>query len=603
MRRLFLATMLCLAALPALAGPVVSGGANVGADLTTIANLVCTNGVLYRTGGTWTCADTLSAVEFGAFAASRAIASDASGYLTESATTATQLGYLSDTTEPIGAALNARAPAIADPNASKLRGWDDVDEAEVYMTIGSGLTYTPSTNTLTAAGGTGETVNVLTGSSAVVSGGTYLYNGGGAGDLTLPTSSAGGGPIGIRNNTAQKITVLPNVETDVLETAIGTAITAGHKVECTGATCWGRLYSIAGKWLWLGVGGTWSDGGAAAAAGFSSDPASKAFGSITVDQSSSEQVFTITNSGTAALNVTSVAIATGDSTQFSAGSETCVSGSPIAASGTCTARATFSPTGTGAKTSALRFATTELGNQDVALTGTGAGATTWLWECGWETGTGAVNTSPVDPEDYWNSATAGTTSVSSTYYWKGTKSLQFAWGGATGYAIANNAGTNWGRSGTTYLYGAIRVGSGFTVDHYYTKAVGMYGTSEMSGHRARVAVFRDGSTDRLGATCNVGDVTTDIVSGGDTHHNWPAMTAGSWYQFEIYWDNTLHKAGFRAWDAAGTLLYPTSGTWAELTGTQTGLTVETVQAGNNDGVSATIQLDQILLSDAAIGAQ
>jgi hypothetical protein len=45
--------------------------------------------------------------------------------------------------------------SLADPGANRLWGWDDTDNAIVWITIGSGLTYDAVTNTLTASGGGG----------------------------------------------------------------------------------------------------------------------------------------------------------------------------------------------------------------------------------------------------------------------------------------------------------------------------------------------------------------------------------------------------------------------------------------------------------------
>ncbi len=48
--------------------------------------------------------------------------------------------------------------ATPDPNANTIYGWDDTDGLPVNITIGTGLTYTHSTHTLSASGGTGDVV-------------------------------------------------------------------------------------------------------------------------------------------------------------------------------------------------------------------------------------------------------------------------------------------------------------------------------------------------------------------------------------------------------------------------------------------------------------
>lgn len=45
--------------------------------------------------------------------------------------------------------------SLVDPNANNLMGWDDTDNAVKFITIGSGLTYTHATHTLSASGGGG----------------------------------------------------------------------------------------------------------------------------------------------------------------------------------------------------------------------------------------------------------------------------------------------------------------------------------------------------------------------------------------------------------------------------------------------------------------
>jgi hypothetical protein len=55
-------------------------------------------------------------------------------------------------TAPLDLAGGGTGVALVDPNAHRLMGWDDVDNATSYFTIGSGLTYTQATHTLAATG-------------------------------------------------------------------------------------------------------------------------------------------------------------------------------------------------------------------------------------------------------------------------------------------------------------------------------------------------------------------------------------------------------------------------------------------------------------------
>lgn len=56
----------------------------------------------------------------------------------------------------ISLAKGGTGVALTDPNADRLMGWDDTDGAVVFITLGSGLTYTYATHTLSASGGGGS---------------------------------------------------------------------------------------------------------------------------------------------------------------------------------------------------------------------------------------------------------------------------------------------------------------------------------------------------------------------------------------------------------------------------------------------------------------
>ncbi len=105
----------------------------------------------------------------------------------------------------------------------------------------------------------------------------------------------------------------------------------------------------------------------APAAGFS--PTSLTFGSQTLNTTSGSQPITLTNSGTATLNITSIAA----STQY-AQTNTC--GTSVIAGGNCTINVTFTPTATGTQTGTIKVTDNATGSpQSVTLTGTGTNAT------------------------------------------------------------------------------------------------------------------------------------------------------------------------------------------------------------------------------------
>ena len=96
-------------------------------------------------------------------------------------------------------------------------------------------------------------------------------------------------------------------------------------------------------------------------------PTSLTFASQTVGSSSAAQTVTLSNTGGAALTITSIA-ASGDF------AETNNCGSSLAASGNCTISVTFTPTASGTRTGSLGVTDNAAGSpQTVSLTGTGSG--------------------------------------------------------------------------------------------------------------------------------------------------------------------------------------------------------------------------------------
>ena len=106
-------------------------------------------------------------------------------------------------------------------------------------------------------------------------------------------------------------------------------------------------------------------------------PTGKDFGSISTGSSSAGQIFSIGNSGTADLAVTSIALTGGDSSMFTLNTGDGTAGScgatpTIPPSGNCTVLASFSPTATGARTTSLRVSSNDSVNpsRDLTLSGT-----------------------------------------------------------------------------------------------------------------------------------------------------------------------------------------------------------------------------------------
>ena len=101
-------------------------------------------------------------------------------------------------------------------------------------------------------------------------------------------------------------------------------------------------------------------------------PSSKAFGSVINGAHSSGFAFTVTNDGTAPLNVTNVTLGGANPSQFDIVSQDCVSSSPIAfPAGTCTINVRFSPTSLGVKHATIVIASDAGASTAPTVSGTG----------------------------------------------------------------------------------------------------------------------------------------------------------------------------------------------------------------------------------------
>jgi hypothetical protein len=116
-------------------------------------------------------------------------------------------------------------------------------------------------------------------------------------------------------------------------------------------------------------GGSSGGGGSTPQPAVSVSPASLTFSSESVGITSAAQTVTLTNTGSASLAISSIAVS-------GAFAETNTCGGSVAASGTCTISVTFTPTGAGSFTGTVSITDDASGSpQAVQLAGTGAGAT------------------------------------------------------------------------------------------------------------------------------------------------------------------------------------------------------------------------------------
>jgi hypothetical protein len=101
-------------------------------------------------------------------------------------------------------------------------------------------------------------------------------------------------------------------------------------------------------------------------------PTSMVFANTVVGGTSSNIAVTLTNTGTAALNVTSVSLGGVDAAQFQLVSQNCVSASPIAPAGTCTIVGNFQPLANGSFAAQINIVSDAASSPDsIPLTGTG----------------------------------------------------------------------------------------------------------------------------------------------------------------------------------------------------------------------------------------
>lgn len=107
---------------------------------------------------------------------------------------------------------------------------------------------------------------------------------------------------------------------------------------------------------------------------FSDSPGTLAFGSVTQGTTSSALTETVTNTGTANLMFSSSPSLSGtNAADFAISTETCVTGTPVAASGTCHTSITFTPSTTGSESATLTYQDNASGSPHTAsLTGTGS---------------------------------------------------------------------------------------------------------------------------------------------------------------------------------------------------------------------------------------
>ncbi len=104
-------------------------------------------------------------------------------------------------------------------------------------------------------------------------------------------------------------------------------------------------------------------------------PASLVFTGTTIGQTSTALSATLSNTGSAALNITSIALTGTSASDFNLAGGSCAGGTSLAPSASCTVLSTFKPTAQGARTASISINHNATGGlSQVALSGTGNAA-------------------------------------------------------------------------------------------------------------------------------------------------------------------------------------------------------------------------------------
>jgi hypothetical protein len=215
--------------------------------------------------------------------------------------------------------------------------------------------------------GTGSTAAATFSPASLTFASENIGTAGGAQTVTMTNSGNAAltiNSIGVTGSNASDFTETNNCGASVAAGA-NCAISVTFKPSASGARTAAVTVTDSSQSTWnVNLAGT----GAGPAASVS--PASLTFASQAVGTTSGAQTIILSNSGTAALSVTSLAISGTNAANFS---QTNNCGASVAAGATCTISVAFTPSASGALTAALSIADNATGSpQSVSLAGTGA---------------------------------------------------------------------------------------------------------------------------------------------------------------------------------------------------------------------------------------
>jgi Abnormal spindle-like microcephaly-assoc'd, ASPM-SPD-2-Hydin/Cytochrome C oxidase, cbb3-type, subunit III len=129
----------------------------------------------------------------------------------------------------------------------------------------------------------------------------------------------------------------------------------------------------------VSLSGTGTDVPPTGTPGATLSPVALSFAAQKLNTASAAQTVTLTNSGTAALSITSWTVTGANAADYQVSAGSCAAGTSVAAGASCTAQVKFTPAAAGASTASLNLQSNAAGAHSVALSGTGVSSTNnWL---------------------------------------------------------------------------------------------------------------------------------------------------------------------------------------------------------------------------------
>jgi hypothetical protein len=251
------------------------------------------------------------------------------------------------------------------------------------------------------------------------------------------------------------------------------------------------------------------------------NPTSLSFGNQNIGSTSSAQTVTLTNSGTASLTITSVALNGTNPGDF-AQTNNCPAS--LAANASCTVSVTFKPTISGSRTATLTFLDNAANSpQTVALSGTGTTSSIYFSD-GFETGNLSKWTLP-------SSDSTGTRTVQSTTVNTGGNALQFS-----------NANGQY-----AYVYTALSAPQTQTFTRFYFRLDSTFtGSTELAMARNANGsnIWEiDYDASRKGLDVYIWNSSNGILTISSASN---VVSANTWYSIEVQ-DNEATSGQAQAW--------------------------------------------------------